>query len=186
MNSLVILDHAHEPLYRVVRSGAPDPLDVSHSQRRGGGYRWSTPDFPALYCCCSEWVARAVTLEKFRFAGVELSDLQIEVRPQLAEISWSGRVVDVTSPEGVAAAGFPPHYPDGVRKEQTRRAATEWHSTGEVGVAFRSAALQRRGFSHWAGPHQRWSEVAIFVSNCPQLAPKLLRRREDLKWLAGS
>jgi len=135
------MDHSHSPLYRVVRQNCSDPLDISHSRRRHGDYRWNTPEFPALYCCCSEWVARAVALDHLRFAGVDLSDLQPGARPQLVEVEWSGKVIDAASAGGVASAGFPRDYPEGVRKDQTRRSAVEWHSTGAEGVVYRSAAL---------------------------------------------
>ncbi len=176
------IDHTHRPLYRVVRQSCPDPLDISHSRRRHGDYRWNTPEFPALYCCRTEWVARAVALDHLRFAGVDLSDVQPGTRPQLVEIEWSGKVIDAASAAGVASAGYPRDYPEGVRKEQTRRSAVEWHSIGAEGVVCRSAALQRRGFSHWAGSHQRWGEVVVFVANA-QAEPKLVRRREGTAWL---
>jgi len=184
MSHPVLMDHDHVPLYRVVREDCADPLDCSSSRRRLNDSRWNTPEFSALYCCCSEWVARAVTLDRLRLAGVELSDLQPGVRPQLVEVEWKGRVVDATSPDGVAAAGFDRDYPDGTRKEQTRRVATEWHATGAEGVVCRSAALQRRGSSHWSGAHQRWSEVAIFPDKAA-VAPRVVRRRGDAAWLGG-
>ena len=185
MSHPLFIEHTHEPIYRVVRCGTTDPLDASHSRRRLADGRWNNPDFTALYCCCSEWVARAVALEKFRLAGVDLSDLPPDMRPQLVELSWSGTVVDLTSPEALAAAGFAPQYPDGVRKEHTRRAALEWSSAGAMGIVFRSASLLRRGFSNWVGPHQRWSELVIFPDNCQNNPPRSTRRREDLKWLSG-
>ncbi len=184
MSQPLLLDHHHTPLYRVVRQSCADPLDPSPTRRRAGDYRWNTLEFPALYGCCSEWVARAVALDRLRRAGVDLSDLQPGARPQLAEIDWSGRVVDVASADGVAAAGFPPEYPDGVRKEQTRRAAAEWCCAGAEGVVCRSAALWRRGYSHWVGAHQRWAEVAIFTRTAAR-RPELVRRREGLGWLGA-
>ena len=185
MSRILEIEHDHKPLYRVVRRGCTDPLDISHSKRRLGDYRWNSGEFGALYCCCSEWVARAVALDRLRLAGLDMTDLQTPARPQLVEISWSGRVVDVSSNEGVAAAGFPASYPEGVRKEQTRRAAAQWRATGAGGVVFRSAALQRRGFSHWSGAHQRWSETAIFLGN-GESPPTLIRRRDDSAWLGSA
>ncbi len=185
MNPPLTTPHTHRPLYRVVRRDAADPLDPSPARRKGADCRWNTPDFAALYCCCSEWVARAVTLERFRRTGVDLGDLETGARPQLVEIEWSGEVVDVVSREGVAAAGFNPRYPEGVRKVDTRRAAQEWYATGQAGVVCRSAALLRRGFSNFAGEHHHWGELAIFLDNS-QERPKLLRRREDLTWLTDN
>jgi len=92
--------------------------------------------------------------------------------------------VDVASTDGVAAAGFPREYPEGVRREHTRRAAIEWRAIGAEGVVCRSAALQRRGFSHWAGAHVRWSELAIFPDQASE-RPRVRRRREDAGWLGG-
>ena len=178
-----VVEHRHTPLYRVIRRSWPDPLDSAFSRQRPDN-RWNTGDYPALYCCCSQPVARAVTLDLFRVAGVELSDLRASVRPQLIEIAWEGRVADMISPQGIASAGFPERYPDGVDKAATRQAAAGWHAAGLEGVVCRSASLGRRGFRNWQGTHERWSEVAVFVRNSP-VAPALMRRRDDLEWLAA-
>ena len=79
-------------------------------------------------------------------------------------------------------AGFDRNYPEGARREQTRRLAREWHATGAQGVVYRSASLERRGFSYWAWAHHRWSEVAIFVANRAR-EPVVVRRRADRAWL---
>ncbi len=176
------LDHVHEPVYRVVRRSWPNPLDASFSQRVAIDNRWNTDGFPALYCCCSVQVARAVTLDVFRYAGVDLSDLLPSMQPQLCEISWSGLVVDVASSEGVKAAGFPDTYPAGISKQETRQVATEWHNKGLLGVVCRSASLSKRGVSRWSGRHEPWGELAIFVENCPH-PPSLVGFRDDLDWL---
>ena len=176
-----IVAHDHVPLCRVVRRGWTDPLDTSYSQRVSANNRWNTPGFPALYCACSERVARAVVRDVFRLAGVELADLQEAMLPQLVEIGWTGQVVDVASAEGVLAAGFPPDYPAGIDKAQTRAAAEAWHATGAGGVLGRSASLLRAGLRAWDGPHESWSEIAVFVNNTPQ-RPAMLRRRTDLDW----
>lgn len=181
MTGLIPMEHRHQPVYRVVRREWADPLDSSFSRLQSGN-RWNTRDFPALYCCCSEIVARAVTLDIFRVAGVELSDLRPQVRPQLVEIQWSGRVADVSSPEGVAAAGFPSEYPSGVEPRSTQQVAAEWHAEGWEGVVCRSASLGRLGFRDWTGMHERWGELAIFVENAAS-PPVLLRRRRDLGWV---
>ncbi len=175
------LHHTHLPLYRVVRRSWSDPLNVSHSQTRVDN-RWNTADFPALYCCCSTRVARAVVLDVFRFTGVEMSELQLAARPQLIEISWRGDVIDMVSEMGIAGAGFPADYPLGVSKERTRLAAIDWHAAGENGVVARSASLGRLGFSGWNLPHDGWGELAIFPQNS-ESRPRLLRRRDDLDWL---
>ena len=181
MTQAVAMEHRHRPVYRVVRSNWTDPLDSSFSRLQSGN-RWNTNEFPALYCCCSEMVARAVTLDIFRLAGVELSDLRPQVQPQLVEIEWAGRVADMCSPEGIAAAGFPPEYPEGVGYQATQLAAANWHAGGWEGIVSRSASMGRLGFRDWTGIHERWGEVAIFVENAV-LPPALLRRRNDLDWL---
>jgi hypothetical protein len=177
-----IIDHDHR-VVRVIRAAWRDATDASYSQQRDDN-RWNTRDFPALYCCCSLPVARAVVLDVFRLAGIVMEDLQPEVRPALAELAWSGRVVDVASAGGVVAAGLPPSYPDGVTKEETRRAAARWHEEGREGLVCRSASVWRRarGGVAWEGDHARWSELAVF----PRRATRPVReerRRTDLRWL---
>lgn len=183
MTDPIIVPHA-DPVFRVIQAGWGDATDASHSQRRANN-RWNTGEFPALYCCCSVPVARAVALDVFRLAGVVIEDLQPEVRPALAELSWSGRVVDVASPDGVAAAGFPAGYPDGVTKEETRQAASRWHERGHEGVVYRSASLWRRERARvrWEGDHKRWSELAVFPLKAARQAREE-RRRNDTEWLA--
>lgn len=180
-----IVAHDHEPVYRVVRAGWTNPLDTTYSRRKADN-RWNPPDrFAALYTACSEDVARAVTLDTFRFAGVQLDDLQPSARPQLTEIGWGGRVVDVASAEGVEAAGFPLTYPHGVGYSETQPRAVGWHIAGSEGIVCRSASLGRLGRSSWEGPHERWGELAVFVENARR-KPALLRRRSDLAWLNRS
>jgi RES domain-containing protein len=169
------------PLYRVVRAGWSDPLDASFSQR-AADRRWNTKDFPALYCCLSEEVARAVTRDLLGVAGVEIDDLQPAYRPRLVEVGWSGEVIDVATVPGVAGAGFPASYPEGVERSTTRRAAARWHRQGREGVACRSASLSRLGFTDWTGPCERFSEAALFVDNC-DAPPVLLGHRDDASWL---
>lgn len=180
-DDLITMLHAH-PVLRVVRAGWRDATDASQSRTRADN-RWNTADFLALYCCCSVPVARAVALDRFRLAAVVVEDLQPEAKPALTELSWSGRVVDVVSQGGVAAAGFPPAYPAGVSKEDTRRAASRWHEFGHEGVVCRSASLWRRGRGQaWEGDHKPWSELAIFPLKAAN-QPRGEGRRNDLAWL---
>lgn len=173
--------HDHQPIYRVVRAGWPDPLDASFSQRASDN-RWNTVDFPALYFCCALEVARAVTRDILGLAGVEIGDLQPAFRPRLVEIEWSGEVVDMVSAEGVAAAGFSDSYPEGVSKRRTRELAEEWSERAAEGVACRSASLHRLGVSDWSGGCRRVGELALFVDNC-RTPPRRVRHRDDLEWL---
>jgi hypothetical protein len=176
--------HDHEPVFRVVRRGWDDPVDASFSRRREDR-RWNTSSFASLYCCCSEGVARAVTRDLLGVAAVDAEDLQPAYRPQLTEIGWSGEVVDVVSPDGVAAAGFPADYPARVDKAATRAAAEGWYGDGAEGVCCRSASLHRLGRTHWTGDHRGFGEVAVYLDNARR-QPSLDRRRDDLEWLRAS
>ncbi len=178
-----LTSHTHEPIYRVVRAQWPDPLDSSYSQQRSDN-RWNTPAFGALYTCCSEMVARAVALDVFRLHAVMLEDLHPLVRPELAEIAWQGEVVDIASAEGVAGAGFPATYPEGVSRTETQRSASAWHEAGREGVVCRSASVARLGISGWQGGHEAWGEAAVFVHNA-RMRPRLIRRRSDGRWLGA-
>lgn len=171
-----------DALFRVVRRGWKDPLDTSFSRR--GNHRWNTPEFEALYCCGSAKVARAVTLDVFRFAGLVIEDLRPEARPQLVEIAWRGRLADVATREGVKAAGFAARYPEGASRAATQAAGEGWHRAGFEGVICRSASLWRLRFADWTGDPANWSEVAIYPANA-RMAPRLTRRVRDLGWLQG-
>jgi len=178
--------HGHIPLYRVVQKDWEDPLDASFSQV-SPDRRWNTPEFPALYCCCSERVARVVAIDRFLCAAWRIEDIQPAQLPRLVEFHWTGHVVDVATDEGVSAAGFDASYPGGSNKEQTRKLAAQWHAQLAQGVVCRSASMWRLGFSRWLEPHEQWSEIAIFVRNCDKSEqPRDLTRRPDLDWLTGS
>lgn len=174
--------HDHRPVYRVVRAGWPEPLDASFSQTALDN-RWNTFEFPALYCCCGLEVARAITRDLLRIAGIEVDDLQPEFRPRLVEVEWAGEVVDVVSPEGVAAVGFPDSYPEGVSKRRTRDLAEEWHGRAAEGVVCRSASLHRLGMTDWSGGCLRVGELALFVENC-RTPPRKTGHRDDPGWLS--
>ncbi len=139
--------------------------------------------FAALYVCCSEIVARAIALEKLSRAALLLEDLQPEARPQLVEIEWTGRVIDVASSEGVEAAGLGADYPSGHEGHGlTQEKAHQWYEEGREGVVCRSATLYRLGKKDWRPPHQAWGELAIFVT-LATVPPELKRRRPDSDWL---
>ena len=123
-------------------------------------------------------------MDVFRLAGVELSDLARDARPELVEINWSGGVADMASAKGIDSAGFPASFPEDAASGETRRAAAEWRAMGAEGVVARSASLARMGMREWAGGHQRWSELAIFADSC-QRRPALGRRHGDLEWLSA-
>ena len=176
--------HEHVPIYRVVRRDWRDPVDAGFSQLPHVNNRWNNSDFPALYCCCSEAVARAVVRDIFRVTGVDLADLQDAAQPQLTEIHWSGELVDMITETAIVAAGFPPDYPLRSEHSETQLAAILWHQERSEGVLSRSTSLARLGFTDWAGDHPRWSELAIYTDNS-LLRPSLLKRRDDLDWLTA-
>lgn len=175
-----LMPHTHN-IYRVLAHRHTTPEDASYSQTKRDN-RWNTPEFPALYACCSPAVARSVAEDIYRRSGVVLEDLQPDALPALHELSWRGELVDAATPAGLAAAGFPSTYPAGVSKVDTQRAAGAWQAAGLDGVVCRSASLGRLGFTRWAQPHEPWGEVAIFTRN----AKRPVRRQRtwpDLAWL---
>lgn len=157
-------------------------MDASHSQLVTTN-RWNTPAFPAMYCCCSRPVARAIVAAQWKAAGVKsLSQLTRDYYPCLSEITWTGDVVDVASVDGVQAGGFPATYPEGVSISDTQTAATAWHAQGIEGVMCRSHAIWQLGYAAWTGTHEPWGEVAIFTCNT-RTRPESLARHTDLAWL---
>ncbi len=176
MSGQILLSHNHDPVFRVIRKNWGDPLDASFSKNSIDN-RWNTGDFPALYCCCSEDVAVAVAEDVFAYAGINLSDLQPEFRPQVAQITWSGEVVDVISAEGIQGVGLPIGYPAGVDKSHTRNLSKQWVRDGSEGVVCRSASMMKKGFSTWNGDHKPWSELAVFTSNV-KIRPSLISRAD--------
>ncbi len=176
MSGQILIPHNHDPVFRVIRKNWGDPLDASFSQNNTDN-RWNTRDFPALYCCCSEQVAVAVAEDVFANAGVNLSDLQPEYRPQVARISWTGDVVDIITAKGIEGVGLPIGYPVGVDKSQTRNLAEQWVKNGSEGVVCRSASMLKKGFSNWNGNHEPWGELAVFVSKA-KTRPSLMSRHD--------
>jgi RES domain-containing protein len=138
--------------------------------------------FPALYCCCSLPVAIAIARLKLRRSGLELANLSPNVLPAVSEILWRGDVADVTSIDGVKDAGFPADYPATTPIAETQAAAARWQAEGCEGVVCRSDALWRQGESAWAGSHEPWGEVAVFVRNAAN-QPIQGHRYTDVRWL---
>ncbi|MGH2358923.1 MAG: RES family NAD+ phosphorylase [bacterium] len=183
MTTEIVVSHDHVPLFQVLRAGHGQPLEASHSRRSPG--RWNTVAFPALYACCSESAARAVTQDRLNVAAVNLEELQPEARPQLFELDWSGEVVDVVSAEGVQAVGLSAAYPADTDRSQTQSLAAQWHDARREGVLCRSASLWRLGFMDWSGDHARWGEVTVFVGIAS--SPVSLRgQRHDLDWFRST
>ena len=61
----------------------------------------------ALCASCNLAVVRAVVLHRFGFASVTLEDRTLDTRPMYVKVRWSGQLVDLAPPEGIAAAGSP-------------------------------------------------------------------------------
>jgi hypothetical protein len=178
---MLLVDHIHVPLFRVIRANWKDALDTSFSRASGG--RWNAANTHAvLYVSCSMAVARAVALDVFRIGALRLEDLAPEMRPALAEIDWAGRVVDMASATGIAAAGFRASYPDRYTHSRTQSASSIWFQAGVEGVVCRSASVARLGSGTWTGPHETWGETAIFTDNAA-LTPTLRRLRRGQAWL---
>jgi RES domain-containing protein len=183
MNPPLLVHHGHVPVYRVVPRNSIDPLNASYSQKATDN-RWNTPEFPALYCCCSELVAQSVVLDIYQIHSLRIEYLQPSSLPMLVEIRWSGYVVDAATAEGLAALGLDPASPEYTPKNETRRLAADWHVQTVEGVVYRSASMARRGFRDFTGSHERWGELAVFVARCSQ-PPTLSRIRHDLGWLTS-
>lgn len=181
--SVRTVDHSHTPLLRVVQRSWESAADASYSQARNDR-RWNTRDFPALYCCCGERVARANAVDPLRRSNTFLEDLTPDTMPQLAEIDWAGELVDVASHDGLTANGFAVNYPVGVTIVQCQQAATNWHAQNCQGVVCRSVPLHRLGReTAWTGSHEDWAEVAIFTQRSRQVPREIGRRDIDFAWL---
>jgi hypothetical protein len=58
--------------------------------------------------------AVALDLDRLGFASVTLEGLTLDTCPMYVKVRWSGQLVDLERPEGIAAAGaYPPAYPEG-------------------------------------------------------------------------
>jgi len=180
-----ITAHTHIPLFRVVPRRYIDDAENAAPSRARADNRWNTPEFPALYCCCSLPVATAVARLKIRRTGLTLDQISPDRLPALREILWDGRVVDMASPGGIRQAGFPDDYPArSTAIDQTQAAAARWHAAGREGLVCRSHALYEvAGERGWHEPHEPWGEVAIFVRNTK--APASRRAFLNLSWLDG-
>lgn len=179
------IPHTHTPVYRVVQRGWTDPLDASYSQRADDN-RWNTRAFPALYCCCSERVAAVLVRDRLRRLQLDLDDLTPDAQPQVVEIDWTGRVVDMVSETGIAGNGFAPAYPDRATIAECQTAAGRWHARSHEGIVCRSASVHRLApATPWTGDHAAWGELAVFPDRAAR-KPALIRRRSDLDWIDAS
>lgn len=184
MSGMPLIRHEHVPLYRVARAGWADPLDTSFSQRKSN--RWNVEGgHRVLYTCCSVAVAQCIVRDIFAFGALAMEDLRLEYRPVLAELRWRGLVVDLTSPEGLEAAGFPISYPEGIEHRHTQPFSEAWFILGAEGIVCRSASVFRLQHEGWRGRHETWSELAIFVDNAIE-KPRLIKTYTEPGWLGDS
>lgn len=173
--------HGHSPIYRVARSEWANPLDATFASRQS--HRWNSAGSHAvLYTSSSIAVARAIVVDIFKIAALELEDLAPGVRPVLIELEWSGEPVDMASVEGLVECGFTHSYPDQIEHRHTQPFGMAWFALGAEGVLCRSASMFRIGHRGWIGAHEGWSELAIFVDNV-SIQPVAINRREDFGWL---
>lgn len=179
-----VAQHAHEPLFRVIRAKYSNPLDPSYG--RSGGGRWNAPhSFDVLYTCCSLSVARAVAFDRLRQVSIELEDLAASERPELVSLTWSGSAVYLTTNDDLSAVGLPAYYPFGAEHGHTQPLGAQWYTQGQEAVVVRSASLARGGFTGWTGDHRHWSELAIFVDNAAQ-TPTLISQHSSQAWMLSA
>lgn len=134
-----------------------------------------------LYTACSSTVALGLARDRFATGLIDPEDLMPGDQPELAEIQWSGVVVDVASTAGVAAAGFVPSYSSGVDHAIAQQTGLSWHGARHEGVLCRSASLARLGMTAWSGPCTAYAETATFTEVCT-VNPEQVNRRRFADW----
>lgn len=151
-----VLDAGHR-WFRVCDTGWDDPLDDSFAQVHGG--RWNPPGSWRTLYLNEDRVTARLNLEVF-IAGwpYEPEDLDDATGPDLAvaTVPRDQTVVDVHTPDGVAAVGLPPTYPydaasDLVAHEVCQPVGEEAHAVGLRGIRCRSAQT-----AHGAGRELAW------------------------------
>jgi RES domain-containing protein len=107
-------------VYRYVNHKHTNPMDGTHSMRRGG--RWNAPgSFPVVYTSCSTEVAVANIWRRYEGEVGEPWDESEEEQADLYEIHVDQEgLADIVSPAGIAGVGLPTTYPDGVPHTNTR------------------------------------------------------------------
>jgi len=85
-------------------------------------------------------MAALQAMENFRGEAHSLFDLRPDRRPHLQAFAVpSDDYVDVVSPEGIVALGFPATYPDGVGWDVCQPIGRAAYDDGERGIACRTA-----------------------------------------------
>lgn len=122
-----------------------DPFDPGFAAGRGG--RWTPPgSWPTLYLSRDVATARLQVTRLLEGTGVTPGDLTDDAFELVAtRLPRRQEAADVVTPEGVAAAGLPPGYPDAgdgsrVGHAPCRVIAEEAYRAGLDGVECRSAA----------------------------------------------
>jgi RES domain-containing protein len=126
--------------YRVVSPSWIDPLDTSFSKQYGG--RWNAPEaFGVLYLNADVKVAAANARANHARRAIQLFDLNEDARPALVEVALSpSQMLDIASPEGIAANGLPATYPCWVGHAECQPIGQSAYDYGLDGVACLSSA----------------------------------------------
>lgn len=135
--------------HRICEAGWADPLDDTFARARGG--RWNPPGSWRTLYLNEDLVTARLNLDAF-VAGwpYEPEDLDDATGPHLAlaTLPRNQVVADVHTPDGVAAVGLPPTYPDDgngqlVAHGDCQRVGERVRDTGLRGVRCRSAQAPR-------------------------------------------
>lgn len=134
---------------RICQHDWDDPLDPTFAQRAGG--RWNPPDSWRTLYLNEDLVTARLNLDLFVADWpYEPEDLRSDTGPHLAvaNLPRNQQVVDVHTPEGVAAVGLPVGYPltaDGSLIEHglCQRVGGQVHTADLRGIRCRSARAPR-------------------------------------------
>lgn len=168
------------PWLRICEATWEDPLDDTFARDRGG--RWNPPGSWRTLYLNEDVVTARLNLDRFVADWpYEPEDLEAERGPHLAvaTLPRDQTVVDVHSPDGVAAVGLPPTYPldptgDLVDHDRCRAVGEEVRTAGARGIRCRSARA----------PHGAGRELAWFPATSRSRA-RLVRRMPFTEWFWG-
>lgn len=125
--------------FRVCKPGWADCADTQYSQIRGG--RWNPAgEHRVLYLNRTIRMAALQAVANFSGEAHSLFDLRTDRRPHLQAFAVSSDdYVDVVTPDGIAAVGLPPTYPDGAGWDTCQVIGHAAFAGGERGIACRTA-----------------------------------------------